>query len=66
MKGTDKVHPGRLMLEGMGSLIDMSPHIRTQDLIITDPAERMQHVWQRVGRSMYRALDGYEKTAQKK
>lgn len=66
MKSIDKVRPGRLMLEGMGSLIDLSPHIRTEDLIITDPAQRIQYIWERVGRSMYQALDDYETTTQKK
>ena len=66
MKGTEKVRPGRLMLEGMGSLIDLSPDIRTEDLIITDPTQRMQYVWERVGRSMYQALDSYETTIQEK
>lgn len=61
-----KMQSHKLMIEGMGSLMDMYPEIRTEDLIVTDPEERMRNTWERVGRSMWQALDGYKATVSEK
>ncbi len=61
-----KMRSHKLMLKGMGSLMDLYPEIRTEDLIVTDPAERMRNTWERVGRAMWQALDEYKSTIPEK
>lgn len=63
---TGKIKPYRLIIEGMGSIMNLYPDApRAADFIITDPAKRMQYTWQRVGSSMWRAIDEYQTTAER-
>ena len=59
-RGKDKL---LAIVQGVGSTINIFPEpMNIEELIITDPTKRMQYTWQRVGSSMWRALDEFQAT----
>ncbi len=63
MRNDYGVMPSRskLILQGIGSLIDICPQpARLEQIIITDQAELMRLPWERVGVAIRGALDEYQ------